>query len=112
MKTTAVLAGLGALAMAIALVYGFAGGDFVSDGRQLLSMTWGRVSLVDLYVGVVLFSSWILFCGGITPGSALWIAAVLTLGSFAICLYVIVALRRSKRDWSAFLLGRHAKEAS
>jgi hypothetical protein len=104
-----ILAGLGALAMATVLVYGFAAGDFTGEGGRLLAMPWGVVSLVDLYVGFVLFACWILFRDGITLPSALWIAAVMVLGSLAICLYVLVALQTCKRDWSSFFLGRHAK---
>jgi len=107
-----IVAGLGALAMVAVLVYGFVVGDFTGEGSRLLAMPWGRVSLVDLYVGFVLFSCWILFRDGLTPRSAVWIAAVMILGSLAICLYVLAALRSSRKDWHAFFFGRHAKEAS
>jgi len=112
MTRAAVVAGLGALAMVVILVYGFVVGDFAGEGSRLLVMPWGRVSLVDLYVGFVLFSCWILFREGVTPRSAMWIAAVMVLGSLAISLYVLVALRSSREDWLVFFLGRHAKEAS
>jgi hypothetical protein len=107
-----ILAGLGASAMVAVLVYGFVGGDFAAEGRQLLAMPWGAVSLVDLYVGFVLFSGWILYRDGLTLSSIVWIAAVMTLGSLAICLYVFVALQKSRGTWTVFFLGRHANEAS
>jgi len=108
-RVAAVLAGLGALAMAGVLVYGFAGGSFASEGRQLLGMIWGRVSLVDLYVGFLLFSAWIVFRDGHRLRSLLWVAAVLILGSLGICLYVLDGLRRTKGDWRLFFLGRRAR---
>lgn len=104
-----IVAGLGALAMAAVLIYGFAAGDFTGEGGRLLAMPWGVVSLVDLYVGFVLFACWILFRDGISLPSVLWIAVVMILGSLAICLYVLVALQTCKGDWSSFFLGRHAK---
>jgi len=105
-----IAAGLGALAMAAVLIYGFAAGDFAGEGGRLLAMPWGVVSLVDLYVGFVLFACWIWLRDGITLPSVLWIGAVMILGSLAICVYVLVALRTSGRDWSSFFLGRHAKK--
>ncbi len=104
------VAALGALAMVAILVHGFVGGDFAAEGGQLLAMPWGRVSLVDLYVGFVLFSCWIVYRDGFSLASILWIAAVMVLGSLAICLYVLVTLQRSRSDWMVFFHGRHAKE--
>jgi len=95
--------------MTAILVYAFVEGDFVRDGRQLLAMPWGIVSLVDLYVGFVLFAAWILYRDGITLASVLWILAVMTLGSLAICVYVLVVIRTSKGNWHIFFMGRHAR---
>jgi hypothetical protein len=112
MTRTMIVAGLGALAMVVVLVYGFVAGDFAGEGSRLFAMPWGRVSLVDLYVGFVLFSCWILFRDGLTPLSAVWVAGVMILGSLAICLYVLAALRSSRKDWRLFFFGRQAKDAS
>ena len=49
------------LAMTAVLIYGFTVGDFSGEGQVLLSMPWGIVSLVDLYVGFILFSGWIIY---------------------------------------------------
>ena len=61
MKIAKAIALLGLLAMTVILIYGFTVGDFAEEGKQLLSMPWGIVSLVDLYVGFVLFSGWIVY---------------------------------------------------
>ena len=112
MKTVAILAALGALAMTVILVYAFVEGDFAREGQQLLAMPWGIVSLVDLYVGFFLFAAWILHREGITLPSVLWIVAVMTLGSLAICVYVLVCVRTSKGDWHSFFMGRHARSST
>ena len=112
MKTLTILATLGVLAMTVILVYAFVEGDFSGEGRQLLSMPWGTVSLVDLYVGFFVFAAWIFHREGITLRSLLWIAAVMTLGSLAICIYVLVCVRTSKGDWHSFFMGRHARPST
>ena len=109
MKMLAIMASLGALAMTVILVYALVEGSFVGEGRQLLAMPWGSVSLVDLYVGFLLFAAWILYREGITLPSVLWIVAVMTLGSLAICVYVLVCVRTSKGDCQSFFMGRHVR---
>ncbi len=111
MKILIALACLGAAAMTAVLVYGFVQGTFAVDGRQLLSMPWGIVSLVDLYVAFILFAAWILFREGGSLRSWAWIGAVMVLGSLAICLYVLVCARASRGDWSRFFLGRRGGRA-
>ncbi len=100
--------GLGAAAMAAVLIYGFAGGDFATEGSQLLSMPWGMVSLVDLYVGFTLFSGWILFREDSMPRALVWVLAVMVLGFFAASVYAFLALRRSAGDWRRFWMGKRA----
>lgn len=39
----------------------FISGDFAADGAKLMALPWGIVSLVDLYVGFMLFSVWIVY---------------------------------------------------
>ena len=106
------VAGLGAMAMVAILIYGFAGGDFFAEGGQLVRMPWGIVSLVDLYVGFLLFALWILYREGFNVVATAWIAAVMVLGSLAICLYCLVALSRSGGSWKRFFHGRHADAIS
>ena len=102
------VSGLGAAAMAAVLIYGFTVGDFAAEGSQLLSMPWGIVSLVDLYVGFTLFSGWIIFREASLVKTAAWIVAVMVLGFFAASLYALLALRSSSGDWRRFWLGKHA----
>ena len=61
MNFAKLIALVGLLSMTGVLVYGFFGGDFSAEGALLLSMPWGIVSLVDLYVGFTLFSGWIVY---------------------------------------------------
>ena len=99
---------LGVLAMTGVLIYGFTVGDFASEGKQLLSMPWGIVSLVDLYVGFMLFSAWIVFRERSLGRSLIWVALMMVLGFFTGSLYTYLALHSSGGDWHKFWYGRRA----
>jgi hypothetical protein len=109
MKIAKLIALLGLLAMTSVLIYGFAVGDFAEEGKQLLSMPWGIVSLVDLYVGFVLFSGWIVYRERSVARSAVWVVLMMVLGFWTASLYTLIALQRSGGDWQRFWLG-HRKE--
>ena len=104
MRVATVIAGLGAIAMIAVIAYGILVGDFGGEGRRLLAMPWGMVSLFDLYVGFLLFCGWILYRQGSSVRPWLWILLVLTLGSLGICLYVLTTLRASQGDWRRFFM--------
>lgn len=108
MRLAKIISLLGLLAMTTVLIYGFAAGDFFTEGSQLASMPWGIVSLVDLYTGFMLFSAWIVYRERSLPIAILWTIAMLTLGFFAGSLYAFVTLQNSGGDWRKFWLGKHA----
>jgi len=105
MKLAKVLAWIGLLAMTVALLNGFINGSFTEDGNVILNNPWGIVSLVDLYVGFMLFALWIAFREKSLLSSILWIIALMVLGFFIGSLYVLLALYQSKNDWLSFFLG-------
>ena len=100
----------GLLAMTGVLVYGFIGGDFSAEGALLMSMPWGIVSLVDLYVGFTLFSCWIVYRERSVGRSVVWVILMMVLGFFAASLYVLIALQTSNGDWRRFWMGKRAEE--
>lgn len=101
---------LGIVAMSGVLIYGFVVGDFGAEGAMLLSMPWGIVSLVDLYVGFMLFSVWIVYRERTPWASVIWVVLMMTLGFFTASLYTFWALQRSGGDWRRFWMGKHAVE--
>ena len=105
MKIAKILAWLGLLAMTAVLLNGFINGNFGEDGGELLSNPWGMVSLVDLYVGFVLFSIWIAFREKNVLLAIIWIILMMVLGFFTGSLYTLIALYQSKGDWGRFFLG-------
>ena len=106
MKIAKAVALLGLLAMTSVLIYGFTFGDFAAEGKQLLSMPWGIVSLVDLYVGFVLFSGWIVYREKSAVRSVVWVILMMILGFWTASLYTLIALQASDGDWRRFWLGR------
>lgn len=105
MKVAKAVALLGFLAMTGILIYAFTTGNFAQEGRALLSMPWGIVSLVDLYVGFVLFSGWIVYREKSLARSIVWILFMMVLGFFTASLYTLIALQTSEGDWKRFWMG-------
>jgi hypothetical protein len=111
MRLAKLIAALGLLAMTAVLIYGFVIGDFAQEGRKLLSMPWGIVSLVDLYVGFVLFSGWIVYREKSAARSVLWVILMMVLGFWTASLYTLVALQTSGGDWRRFWMGRRLDDS-
>lgn len=109
MKIATSVALIGLVAMTAVLVYGFTLGNFAVEGARLLTMPWGIVSLVDLYVGFALFSCWIVFRERSLLRSVSWVLLMMVLGFWAGALYTFLALRASDGDWHRFWYGRRAQ---
>jgi hypothetical protein len=105
MKIAKVVALLGLLAMTGILIYAFTTGNFTQEGNVLLSMPWGIVSLVDLYVGFILFSGWIVYREKSLARSIVWVVLMMVLGFFTASLYTLIALQTSGGDWKRFWMG-------
>lgn len=106
MRSAKFVALFGLLAMTAVLIYGFTVGDFAAEGRELLSLPWGIVSLVDLYVGFALFSIWIVYRERSLGRSMVWVALMMVLGFWTGSLYTLIALQTSDGDWRRFWLGK------
>jgi hypothetical protein len=105
MKLAKAISLLGLLAMTAVLIYAFTYGDFIEDGKELLSNPWGIVSLVDLYVGFILFSGWIIYREDSLIRSIVWVFFMMVLGFFTGALYTYIALQTSGGDWQRFFMG-------
>jgi len=110
MKVAKVLTFIGLFAMTAGLMNGFINGDFFADGKLLLDNPWGVMSMVDLYVGFSLFSMWIFYREKHIGKSLIWTFFMMTLGFFTACIYILVALFKSKGDWDMVLKGNRSKE--
>lgn len=107
MKTAKILAISGTLIMFFTLVYGFVYGNFFKEGGLIISVAWGKVSLIDVYIGFFLFSGWVLFREQNKYIAVIWVVIFMILGNFATCLYATIALFKSNNDWRVFWLGKN-----
>ena len=89
--------------MAATIVYGFAAGDFGDEGSAILDLAWGRVSLIDLYLGFVLFGGWILLREP-SVRAVPWLVALAVLGNLAAAIYAYLAARNADTV-EGFLIG-------
>lgn len=112
MRIAAVLAALAAISMFAIIAHATIYGSFWSEGSALWAMAWGRVSLLDLYVGFALFSGWVLFREASLPWALLCVVLVMTLGNAFAAAYVCAALVRSGGVSSRFWLGHRSTEIS
>ena len=111
MRLAKAIALLGVVAMSAVLIYAFTTGSLSEEGSVLLSMPWGIVSLVDLYVGFILFSGWIVYREMSVVRSIIWVILMMVLGFFTASLYVFIALQTSDGDWPRFWMGRRWRDA-
>jgi len=105
MKIAKIIAWFGLIAMTIALLNGFMNGSFTEDGAMILKNPWGIVSLVDLYVGFILFAIWMSFREKDILHAVFWVISIMILGFFIGALYVLIALYQSDNDWMSFFFG-------
>lgn len=107
MKIAKIFSVTGTFLMFFTLAYGFVAGDFFKEGSILFSMTWGKVSLIDVYIGFFLFSGWVLYREEKLTTALLWIISIMILGNFITCFYATIALYKSGDNFKRFWLGQH-----
>jgi hypothetical protein len=90
MKTIRLLALLGTLIMGGMILYSLVVGDFAGEGSILLSLVWGQMSLVDLYVGFVLVYAWIFYRESNWIARVLWFVAMMVFGNLTFALYLLI----------------------
>ena len=89
---------LGVLATSVMLAtvaYGLASGGFSEEGSTILGLPWGRVTIVDLYVGLVIFAAWVAIRETRWTARIVWWLALATLGNLASAVYLTAASFRS-----------------
>lgn len=87
-----------------AILAGFAAAPFLEQGGQLLDLAWGRVTLVDLELALLLGWLWIAWREASWPRALLWAALTLVTGSTALFGYLLGASLRAE-DVPGLLIG-------
>ena len=99
------LAVSGFVLMTGSILYAVIFGNFFAEGAVLTAMPWGVVSLVDLYLGLLIFCAWVLWRESNIRTALLWSLSILILGNALSCLYLLRALYESKGDMADFFQG-------
>jgi hypothetical protein len=110
MRLAKIVSLIGVVAMGSIITWAFTSGNFSEEDGKLLSMPWGIVSIVDLYVGFTLFSCWIIYREKSLARSVVWVILMMSLGFFTGSLYAFIALQTSGGDWKRFWLGKRWNE--
>jgi hypothetical protein len=108
MKLAVVLSCIGLLIMFGAILSGFIWGDFRSEGSLITSVLWGKISLIDVYIGFFIFIAWVVYRESSPLITGIWIVAILVLGNLTTCLYLVIALIQSGGNMDRFFKGKHA----
>jgi len=107
MKIAKALAITVTIVMFFTLVYGVSAGNFFEEGSLLFSMAWGKVTLIEVYIGFLLFSSWVVYREKKLIVAVLWILSLMVLGNFITGLYITITLFNSNEGLKQFWLGKH-----
>lgn len=99
------------LAMIAALINVFLNGDFALEASALLTNNWAIMSLVDLFAGIFIFSSWIVFREKNIVVILLLLISMLFFGFLTASLYILYNLYKSKKDMTLFFLGEKNKSS-
>ena len=105
MKIARAISLVGLLGMTCMILHGLLAGNLSAEGSRLVAMPWGRVTLADLYIGLTIFSVWVVYREQHLTRSAIWIVLIMGLGNWTTSLYLLLALNRSGGDWHKFFHG-------
>lgn len=94
-----------AVTMVAAIAYGFASGGFGEDLRTILEAPWGRVTFIDLVIGLVLIGTWIVWRERSLAKAIPWLVGLVVTGNLASGLYIARAAWTAPTA-EAFLTGR------
>lgn len=89
------LAAFATAAMAAAILGAFSIASFTDEGGTLLTLAWGRVTLIDIYLAFVFGWLWVAWRERSTRRSLLWLIAILVTGSLALFGYLLGASVRA-----------------
>ncbi|NKB35644.1 MAG: DUF1475 domain-containing protein [Gammaproteobacteria bacterium] len=109
-RLLAIFAGIGFVLMFGSIIYAILNGDLPIEGAQLMAMPWGIVSLVDIYLGLLLFSVWVMWREQNSLSAIVWVLLVLSLGNLLSCLYILKVVLESQGSAQRFWLGKNSGE--
>ncbi len=104
MRAIRVLSVVVVTGMSAAIIFGFASGNFGEEGSEILGLAWGKVTLIDLYLGFAMFGAWIALREANWMRTILWWAFLVALGNLTAGIYLAYAAFNSN-DARQLLMG-------
>lgn len=96
LPTVRALAAFGTAAMTATILGAFSVASFTEDGASLLALAWGRVTLIDLYLALLMGWLWIAWRERSAGRAVAWAVATVVTGSLALFVYLLVAALRAR----------------
>lgn len=101
---------IGFFIMASFIIYALIFGDLFAEGSMLTTMPWGLVSLVDIYLGLIIFCSWVLWRETHLVSALIWVTTIFVLGNVISCLYILKSAYDAEGSVIRFCLGKERSE--
>ena len=92
--------------MCAALVYGFSVGNLPREGGLLTSMPWGKVTLIDFYIGILIFATWVWHREQNKTAAGAWLLAFVFMGNLATACYLLKAVIEANGDMQCLMFGK------
>jgi len=96
--------------MLIGFVYGFMKGNISHEGTMLFAMPWARVMILDIYIGFVIFGTWIYFREQNIRRFLMWFILLLFIGNLIAVAYIIYVILNSKNDTHKLMFGNYNRD--
>ena len=96
LRTARIIGPVVAVTMLVAIAYGMTSGGFMDGLRLVAGDPWGRVTLVDLGLGLLVAGAWIGWREASIARAAPWWLALTLTGNLALGIYLIWAARSSE----------------
>lgn len=108
MRVIVIAASTGFALMCGCVIHAMIYGSLLREGPILVDMPWGLVSLVDIYLGLILFSFWVLWREKLSLTGFCWTVSIISLGNMLSCVYILKACREAQGNMMVFWLGRNS----
>jgi len=110
MKTGQIISFIGMIIMGFSIFYGLTVGNFTREGGILLSLLWGKITIIDIYISFFIFTAWITYRENNALYSIIWFILMMVFGSFTSCLYLFLAFHQAHGNWMKFWYGNRIKK--
>ena len=91
------------------IIYGVLARDIGAEGNVMLGIYWGRFTFYDIYAAFIVFYLWVVFREKSWLMSIVWFLLIMLGGSMSICLYMFIALTKSKNNPQKLLMGKRSE---